>query len=270
MESNSQFPLRRAEPRLGISFPPIVPLPSGTAQAAGISSAAIDAQIVRLQQLADLGTASVAIAHEIKNAMVAVRTFVQVLLAENRNAELATVVQTELSRIDSLISQMLHCASKPKPHIGRVSLQEVLERTLRVVEPQLRERKIRLVRSYLASPDIVLADAHQLEQAFLNLLLNASDAIGENGDITVGTAARTLRKRILGSDHLEVMISDTGAGIPKHQLSRLFEPFCTTKENGTGLGLPITREIIERHQGTISVESQTGKGTSFSISLPRA
>ena len=234
-------------------------------------NATLDERLHRLERLAALGTVSAGLAHEIKNAMVAVRTFVELLLAQNKDAELADVVQREVLRIDSIISRMLHCASQPKVNLVRLGLNEILDRSLALIEPQLRARKIRLKRNYLAAPDLVEGDAHQLEQAFLNLFLNAFDAIGHDGQITVATrlvpSAATTRN---DADLLQVRIHDTGSGIAKERLPRLFEPFYSTKPHGTGLGLPITREIIEQHRGTISVRSEFKRGTTFEIALPVA
>jgi signal transduction histidine kinase len=305
MESNSQLHLRRAEPRMATNLLPALSIPSATAVAASSPRPAIDVQLMRLEQLASLGTLSAGLAHEVRNAMVAVRTFIEVLLTENKTSELAEIVRRELVRIDSLLSQMLRGASNPTPQYARVSLQEILERSLRLIEPHSRARKIQLRCACVASPDMVHADQHQLEQAFLNLLLNACDAIGRDGEIRVETRiARLGRKagswipspagrgqgegegnvgeskrrrrignslgKVNGSNALEVLISDTGGGMSKQQLSRVFEPFYTTKANGTGLGLSITREIIEAHHGSISVQSQPNEGTTFRISFPSA
>src|SRR5437762_3607140 len=120
--------------------------------------------------------------------MVAVRTFIDLLVAENKGAELAGLVQQELKRIDSIVAQMLRCASNPKRQFARVSLHEILDRSLRLIEPQLRTCNIRLKRSYLAARDVFHGDAYQLEQAFLNLCLNAFDAVGHDGQIRVATS----------------------------------------------------------------------------------
>src|SRR5436190_2151442 len=189
MESNSQIELRRSEARYRKTVLPFS-VPTATANTAvdDFGTSAIDDRLARLERLAALGTLSAGLAHEIKNAMVAIRTFVDMLLAENKNAELAGIVQRELLRIDSIISQMLRCASQPKPAFVRLPLHEVLDRSLRLIEPQLRAQNIRLNRRYATAPDTVNGDAHQLEQAFLNLFLNAFDAIGHDGEISVTTS----------------------------------------------------------------------------------
>jgi signal transduction histidine kinase len=216
---------------------------------------------------------SASFAHEIKNAMVAIRTFIEMLLASNKDAELAGIVKRELQRIDSIVSQMLRFSANPRPSVGAIHLNEVLERSLRLIQPQLNARGIRLERNLQADPDTFWADAHRLEQAFTNLFFNAIEAIGQNGEITVATsivrrrrgAARTRSTR---APSFQITIRDTGMGIPKEQLAQLFEPFFSTKPNGTGLGLPITREIIQQQGGTISVESEVKRGTTFCIMLP--
>src|SRR5437016_4352686 len=142
MESNPQLHLRRSEPRIAKNLLPPYSITAAPIATTALPSLAVDDQLTRLERLAGLGALSAGLAHEIKNAMVAVRTFVDILLAENKNAELAAIVQRELLRIDSIVSKMLRCASNPKPHLARVSLHEILERSVGLIEPQLRARKI--------------------------------------------------------------------------------------------------------------------------------
>jgi signal transduction histidine kinase len=276
MESNSQLRGRRIESWPDKQVSPFSSFPTPPTRRANVGFAVrpIDERIERLEQLANLGTLSASLAHEIKNAMVAIRTFVEILLNENKNAELAGIVQRELVRIDSIISQMLRSAANPKPSFTRVCLSEVLDRSLRLIEPQLRAHNIRLRRDYVASQDMLQGDAHQLEQAFLNLFLNAFDAVGQNGEIIVTTSLISAEgigsKRTKRPQRLQALIRDSGIGLGKEQVTRLFEPFYTTKPNGTGLGLPITREIIKQHRGSISIHSEPKKGTVVQIAFPLA
>ena len=129
-------------------------------------------------------------------------------------------------------------------------------------------------RSFLASPDVLHGDDYQLQQAFVNLFLNALEAMGPNGTLSVATnllpasvVPASLPETAKGTQ-LRLTIQDNGIGIPPENMARLFEPFFTTKPNGTGLGLLITRRIIQEHRGAITVESQPDKGTSFQITLP--
>jgi len=234
---------------------------------------ALDERLQRLDRLANAGTMAASLAHEIKNAMVAVRTFVEMLLVRNQDAELAGIVKREMLRIDSIASQLLRLAASPKASFAEVRLDEVLDRTLRLIEPQLKTRGIRLRKDFRANGALLEADSHRLEQAFTNLFLNSIEAIGRNGELAITTAlapkpAGTKSPKGDGGSTVRITIRDSGVGIPRKEVALLFEPFFTTKPNGTGLGLPITQEIIHQHGGTISVQSAPGKGTTFSITLP--
>jgi len=225
-------------------------------------------------RLADIGTLSASMAHEIKNALVAGKTFVDLLLEKHQDAELADVVRREMGRIDAIVSRMLRFVGSAQPKFVALNLHDVLEHSLRLVQPQLAARSIALERSFGATPDRVRGDDRQLEQAFVNLLLNAFEAMEPNGKLTVATKAvcpgpdPTRRKELADQAQVRVTIRDTGAGIPPENLTRLFQPFFTTKPTGTGLGLAITRRIIEEHRGQISVTSEPEQGTTFQILLP--
>jgi len=270
MESTA--PSEQSEQSLRLNPASRAPLPESSKHNSGSirSSSVLDAKLQRLEQLASVGTLSAGLAHEIKNAMVAIRTFVEMLLAQNKDTELAEVVQREILRIDSIVSQLLGFAGSPRPRAAEFRLTETIERCLRLVEPQLKVRNIRLKRSFGSRHDTVQGDADRLEQAFINIFLNAIEAIGEKGQLFLTTAIEKVRraKKKSGGPTLHICVRDTGPGIRQEELPRIFEPFYTSKPEGTGLGLAITREIIEQHQGTISVESKVGRGTSFHITLP--
>lgn len=228
----------------------------------------LEAKLRRLDRLANLGTLSAGLAHEVKNAIVAVRTFVDLLLERNEGAELAEIVRREMKRIDAIVSQMLRVAESPKPEFAPVAAHEALKYSLQLVQPQLAEKTITLQTTFGAATDLVAGDVGQLEQAFLNLLLNAAEAMGPNGVLTVTTdvvAAAGGRPA-----QFRVAIQDTGGGIAPEIQARLFTPFFTTKRHGTGLGLPITRRIIEEHRGGISVTSELNQGATFVVVLPLA
>ncbi|MEO8427446.1 MAG: ATP-binding protein [Verrucomicrobiota bacterium] len=228
----------------------------------------------RLDRLARVGILSAGIAHEIKNALVAMKTFTELLLEQNKDTEIAGIVGHEIQRIDSLISQILKFAGPAKPAFSRNHLHEVLQTSLRLVQHQFDTHNIDLVRSLTSAHDEVNCDEKQLEQVFINLLLNAVEAIKEKGTLTVasefippsGGDAAPNHKRQPGQ--ICVTVRDTGAGIPPENLSRLFDPFFTTKTEGTGLGLAITRRIIQEHSGAIDVRSELNKGTVFTVALP--
>jgi two-component system nitrogen regulation sensor histidine kinase GlnL len=225
----------------------------------------------RLDRLASIGTLAAGMAHEIKNAMVSVKTFIDLLIQQNADAQLAGVVDREMHRINAIVSQMLRFAGPARPTFGAVRVHELLDQSLALVKHQLEGRKILLRRELAAHPDEVRGDGYQLEQVFLNLFFNAMDAMGPNGRLTVSTESVPVEQsELLGTPALRVIVRDSGTGIPAENLLRLFEPFFTTKANGTGLGLSITRRIVQEHRGVINVDSLPGEGATFNILLPLA
>ncbi|MBN2505291.1 MAG: PAS domain-containing protein [Verrucomicrobia bacterium] len=228
----------------------------------------------QLDRLASIGTLSASMGHEIKNALVPIRTFVGLLLHSNKDAELADLVSRELRRVESIVSQMLKFAGPARPTFAAIRMHELLEQALQLVRHQLNGRKLRLVRAFQASRDVVRGDTYQLEQALLNLFFNAIEAMGPNGTLSVATEvlpAAEAEPRPAGGPQaaqLQVAVTDTGTGMLPEQVERLFQPFFTTKPDGTGLGLTITRRIIHEHQGTIRVDTRPNEGTTFRILLP--
>jgi signal transduction histidine kinase len=228
-----------------------------------ISSESLEQQIRHLNRLASIGTLSASIAHELRNALVASRTFVELLLEKNKDSELAGIVQRETTRVDGLVNRILKLAGRDRGAFGPVRLHEVLEHSLLLVQSSLQGRTIEVQRSFQATPDLLNGDRYALEQAFVNLLLNSLDAIGERGRLIVETSRTGIE-----APHLQVTISDTGDGIAPANMERMFEPFFTTKPAGTGLGLVITRRIVHEHRGELSMESSQGKGTTVQIRFP--
>jgi len=225
------------------------------------------------ERLASLGMLSAGMAHEIKNTLVVGKTFFDLLLEKHQDAELVELARRELARIDSLVSQMLRFTGQSKPDFGQLHVHDLLDHSLRLVNYQLKVKSIQLERSYAASSDLVRGDDCQLEQVFVNLLLNAVDALAPHGRLTVSTSAlnpppRSGRSGSAIRPHLCVIIQDNGIGIPPENIDHLFGPFFTTKNGGTGLGLSITRRIIEDHGGSIAVESKPDEGAAFQILLP--
>ena len=229
----------------------------------------LEQNLRQMDRLASIGTLSASMAHEVKNALVAVKTFVELLITKNQDAALTDIVGREMKRIDSIVSQMLRFGGPARPTLGIVHLHQVLDQSLNLVQHHLEGRKIKLLRSFHAAPDTVRGDAYQLEQAFINLFFNALDAMGADGVLHVTTEYVPASSSAANqSPYVRIIVQDNGIGIPADNLNRLFEPFFTTKPNGTGLGLPITRRIIEEHRGSIAVTSEPHQGTRFVLSLP--
>ena len=232
---------------------------------------AFEQSMRRVDRLASIGTLSAGMAHEIKNALVAVKTFVDILVRNHQDVQLAEVADREMKRINAIVSQMLRFAGPAKPTFAPIRVHDVLTQSIRVMQHQLEGRKILLQRQFGAAPDLVRGDGYQLEQVFLNLFFNALDAMGPNGRLTITTdIVPTGESELVGTPALRVRVQDSGVGIPTENLGRLFEPFFTTKATGTGLGLAITRRIIQEHRGLITVDSQPGQGATFGVLLPLA
>jgi signal transduction histidine kinase len=217
----------------------------------------------RLDRLASLGLLSAGMAHEIKNGLTAIQTFIELLLQKGEDKELAEVVGRELKRIDSLASQMLRLATPGQNAFAEVHVHDLIDHSLRLVEHQISGKLISLKRDFKAAPDTVRGDEFQLQQVFMNLLFNAIEAMGMSGELAVAT-------EITHGGQFKIHIRDTGMGIAPENLKRLFEPFFTTKKNGTGLGLAISQRIIIEHGGNISVHSEINKGSAFTVLLPSA
>ena len=222
----------------------------------------VEQNLQQLDRLANLGLFSASIAHEIKNGLVAIHTFVEVLLEKGENHELAEVVRRELKRIDGLATQMLRFAAPKPATLAPVNVHVLLDHSLRLLEHQINSRMIVLRRDYRAAPEMVRGDEALLQQAFMNLLINAVEAMGGGGELTAATES--------GAGQVKISIRDTGAGIAPENLPHVFDTFFTTKKNGTGLGLAISRRIAEEHRGTIEVQSEAGRGATFIITLPAA
>jgi two-component system sensor histidine kinase HydH len=223
----------------------------------------------RLDRLANAGTLAASMAHEIKNALVAGKTFVDLLLEQNQESELVEVVRREMGRIDAIVGRMLNLAGPARKTFTPVYLHEILEHSIRLVEPQLETKSIALERSFEAPLDCVNGDEYQLQQAFVNLLLNAFEAMGFEGKLCVSTVQLLTRTdSSTESPHICITIKDSGSGILPEHIDHVFEPFFTTKPSGTGLGLAVTQRIFKEHQGRITAESRPGEGTTFRIILP--
>jgi signal transduction histidine kinase len=229
------------------------------------STPVFEQNLRRLDRLAALGTLSASMAHEIKNGMVAIKTFVDLLAQKGQDTELTEVVGRELQRINAIVTQMLRFAAPNRAAFTTVRVHDVLDHSLRLMQHQINGKLISLQRRYQAEPDTVRGDDAQLQQAFMNFLVNALEAMGTNGVLTVHTEMVNGERR---ERQLRINIQDTGVGIAPENLERLFEPFFTTKIHGTGLGLAISQRIALEHHGSIRVQSEPGKGSTFSLSLP--
>ncbi len=241
----------------------------------------LESQVRRTDRLASIGTLSAGMAHEIKNPLVTLKTFTQLLPERYQDADFrdtfSSLVGQEVKRIDSIVNQLLRFARPAKPSLHPMHVNEVLDNTLRLVHQQLKQKNIQLTREYHAPSDLILGDADLLVQAFLNFFLNAIDSMDAGGTLTVRTEhieletnQITLDGRLATETTLRIAIRDTGHGIKPEDIPHVFDPFFTTKTSGTGLGLSVSHGIISEHKGMIDVESEVEKGATFYLFFPVA
>lgn len=233
--------------------------------------------LIASEKLAALGTMAAGMAHEIKNPLVALRTFTQILPLKWDDAEFRgkflAIVPAEIEKINKIAESLLKFGRPSKPEFKKININATLEEILELLENQFKKNNIRLTTKF--TPETIInGDSGQLSQAFLNIVLNAVQAMPSGGEIIVksdiGEVIKLGQAKTKGTPTVFVEITDNGPGIPEENLKNLFDPFYTTKESGTGMGLAITLRIIEEHAGSIKVRSQVGKGTTFLILLPQA
>lgn len=223
-------------------------------------------QLIQSEKLVSLGKLAAGVAHEINSPLTGILTFSNMLLKkiENddpRKEDLEIVVQESL-RCRRIVQGLLDFARQRKPEKKNHNINRIIEETLSLIEKPMILQNISINRDLNAQLTEISVDVDQIQQVFLNIIMNAQEAMGQKGTLTIST--RALR------DFVEIRFSDTGCGIAEQNINRVFDPFFTTKGNtkGTGLGLSVSYGIIERHQGTIRIKSKLGEGTTVIVNLP--
>ncbi|MCP4903875.1 MAG: PAS domain S-box protein [bacterium] len=217
------------------------------------------------EQLASLSLITAGIAHDIGTPMNVILGYADMLrdsLSDPKDRRRAEVISEQVRRVTDLLQTLLNIARPQKPVSVSVRVAEVLDHALEFFREKLRSRQIVVDRRYEGDPE-VLGDRDRLEQMFLNLIVNAADAMPKGGRLTVSVESTS-------KDGIHISIEDTGYGIEPEALGRIFEPFYTSKDRGegTGLGLVVSRSIVLDHRGTIEVESEVRKGTRFTLHFP--
>jgi len=228
----------------------------------------MQAHLVQSEKLASLGKLAAGIAHEINNPLGGILIYSHLLLEDvdkksPLHENLKKIVK-ETTRCKDIVKGLLEFARPKEPEMSLINISETVEKSLAIMEGQALFQNINIKRSFVSDLPKIVADSAQLQQVFINIILNAAEAMDGNGVLTLSTALNE------DNTHIEVKFSDTGHGIKEEDNKRLFEPFFSTKEvgKGTGLGLAISYSIIQKHQGTIGVESKAGKGSIFTVKLP--
>jgi len=217
----------------------------------------------------DLVTLAAGLAHEIKNPLGTINLNLQLLLEdwsqpstprEKRTLKRLRTLQRETARLHGILEDFLRFARARNPEPRPCDLNETVREILDFVAPQATRQGIEIRTALANDLPAVNADPKLLKQAILNLVINAEEAMPDGGELIVRTSANDQAVRL--------DITDTGSGIPDHILPKIFDLYYSTKDGGTGLGLPTTRRIVELHNGSIEVESEVNKGTHFTIRLP--
>jgi len=218
------------------------------------------------EKLAAVGQFAAGLAHELGNALAIIGGSVQFLLGypgDRRQAsrEYLEVMRRNVAAADSMIRELLAFAQPREPFLRAMDVTESLDRACFLLRGEFAKHGVEVVQQYASTLPRIEGDLEQLEQIFLNLLLNAVQAMDQGGTITIRAAFDP-------PEGVRVELMDTGRGIPKEHLYRIFEPFFTTRERGTGLGLAIAYRHVEAHRGRLTVESEQGRGTRVTVLLP--
>ncbi len=226
----------------------------------------LEGQLHQAERLAALGEMTAGVAHEVRNPLGIISSTAELLQERLVQYEpqnrLAQIIVEEANRLNEKVTEFLDFARPRVPNLRSCDLEGVLNRSLEFLQPEIERRGITVTRYYQLNSRALSADLDLLHQAFLNILLNAIQAMPHGGQLVVSTKVGPQGR---GG---EICFEDTGEGIDLDTQKKIFNPFFTTKERGSGLGLPIVKSIIESHQGSIKIDSTVGKGTAVTLSLP--
>ena len=226
----------------------------------------------RADRLSSLGLLTAGLAHEIRNPLVAIRTFTQLLPERYNDAEFREGFQglalKEVDRICGLINDLLSFARPSRPNVAEENMNDVVDGIARILETEAKEKGVEITRDFGLNLPKVWIDREQMKQVFMNLILNAIQAMREGGSIFISTRLISRDEAGHSGQFVQVEVRDTGIGIPAENLDHIFDPFFTSKDEGSGLGLSISHQIVQEHGGYVTVESKVGVGTIFFINLP--
>jgi signal transduction histidine kinase len=226
-------------------------------------------QLIQSEKMASVGQLAAGVAHEINNPLGTILLYSHMILEkleqkDSRREELDTIAK-EATRCRDIVRGLLDFARQRKLQVENVDVNQILEEGISLVAAQPAFGKVEIAKTLDPSLPTTEGDPVQLKEVFLNILSNAGEAMPQGGKVTVVS-----RFREAGSHPIEIMIRDTGQGIPQENLNKIFMPFFTTKKigQGTGLGLAIAYGIVKMHHGSIDVQSKVGEGTTFWVKLP--
>jgi signal transduction histidine kinase len=218
----------------------------------------------RAERLSALGELTAGVSHEIRNPLGIIRSSAELLRRKMATYEpenpVADIIVEESGRLNTIITDFLNFAVPKTPHLLPTDIKEVVEKNLNFLEPQIRESNIIVTRHFESNLPAVMADQGLLYQAFLNIIINAMQSMENGGRIRVEIAVK--------NRSVEVSFEDNGKGIPDHVLGKVWDPFFTTKETGSGLGLGIVRNIIKSHEGEVYIANRPEGGAVVTVTIP--
>ncbi len=225
----------------------------------------LEEELRRKDRLAALGELSAGVAHEIRNPLGIIKSSAQVLKknagGDEKAKELTSFIMEEVDRLDRVVSNFLDFARPRKLNLEEGRIEDIVERSLHLAEPRLSGAHIKIEKDFEAHMPPAKVDSEQLSQAFLNLIINAVESMPDGGKLAVKIGSHR--------NYVEVSFADTGIGIPGEILGKIFNPFFSTRDEGSGLGLSIVHKIIETHNGIITVKSRINEGSVFTVRLKK-
>ncbi len=234
---------------------------------------ALEEQSKRSERLSAMGEMAVELAHEIRNPLGGIELFASLLERElppgSDTGRWAENILIGSRSLNNIVSNMLHFANPLAPTFGLVDLHQVIREIIGFMEPIMSQREVRVLERLDACDPNITGDRELLKQMILNLVHNAMQAMPSRGSLTISSRDLPATPGVASSEGLEFSIQDTGLGIPAENIDRIFDPFFTTNRNGTGLGLSVVHQIVDRHSGVIAVTSEINKGTAFTVGFPR-
>lgn len=230
----------------------------------------IEEALQRVEQMKLIGEWATGLSEGIKNSLAGIKTSIELLNKEYDISEEDRIILSksidEVARIELTINSLLKFVTQSEPQLMTVNINDLLDKTiefsLKHACPSSRAVEVKIIKGFDGMVPEIMADPFQLQQAFLNLIINAVDAMPTGGELVFRTFYQP------DTHSIEVTVSDTGTGIAGKMKDRIFKPFFTTKSKGTGLGLAVTKKLIEQHHGEIHLEKTSDRGTTFSIRLP--
>lgn len=233
-------------------------------------------KMYRTDRLATLGELAAGAAHEIRNPLTSIRSTIQYLSKDFANdpvkSEMISELISEVERINKIVQGLLSFARPSKLNMEEVNIEQLINQTLVLISTTLQKQKVEVQFEYFTEESIIFGDMEQLKQVFLNIMLNAIDAMEQNEPERSRIMIISIEKGVAIDAHnryLLISFEDTGKGISEKDVENIFNPFFTTKEDGTGLGLAISYGVINRHGGDIEVKSMPNRGTVFTIKIPQ-